>query len=150
MKQLEAEENKMLNKETKGYHLIDFKEIIDERGHLLALESFKNVPFEIKRMYCIYNNTSQLPRGAHAHKKLQQLMFVISGNCKVKVDNGRFSEVIHLKNASQGLLLSDVIWREMYDFSKDCVLSVLASDYYKESDYIRDKDEFLEYVTLLE
>ncbi|WP_032496444.1 FdtA/QdtA family cupin domain-containing protein [Hydrogenivirga sp. 128-5-R1-1] len=118
----------------------------DERGKLIALEQFKNIPFEIKRVYYIYNLKNNIPRGFHAHKNLQQVAICIRGGCKFLLDNGKEKvKDIILDSPNKGLFIDKMIWHEMYDFSEDCVLIVLASDYYDESDYIRDYEEFLKF-----
>lgn len=118
----------------------------DERGQLVALEEFKDIPFRIKRVYYMYDTGESVVRGHHAHKTLQQILVCIHGSCKVLLDNGREKKVIPLEKPYEGLYVSNAMWREMYDFSSDAVLMVLASELYDESDYIRDYDEFLEYI----
>ena len=121
----------------------------DERGKLIALEQFKNIPFEIKRVYYIFDLKNNISRGFHAHKNLQQVAICIRGSCKFLLDNGKEKvKDIILDSPNKGLFIDKMIWREMYDFSEDCVLLVLASDYYDESDYIRDYQEFINYLTL--
>ena len=119
----------------------------DERGKLIALEQFKNIPFEIKRVYYIFDLKNKIPRGFHAHKNLQQVVICLKGSCKFLLDNGeeRVKDII-LDSPNKGLFIDKMIWREMYDFSEDCVLLVLASDYYDEGDYIRNYGEFLKNV----
>jgi WxcM-like, C-terminal. len=117
----------------------------DERGQLIALEEFKDIPFRIKRVYYMYDTAEGVVRGCHAHKNLQQILVCIHGRCKIKLDNGEESEIIPLEKPYEGLFVSNAMWREMFDFSKDAVLVVLASELYDESDYIRDYDEFLAY-----
>ena len=123
--------------------LVDFSVIGDKRGSLVSLEALKNIPFEIKRVYYIFNASSDLPRGFHAHKELQQVLICTSGSCKVILDDGQKKDEYLLNKSSQGLVVDKMKWREMHDFSDDCVLMVLASDYYNEEDYIRDYGEFL-------
>ncbi len=119
----------------------------DERGSLIAIENKKDYPFEVKRVYYIFDTLPEVRRGFHAHKKLQQILICVSGSCKIHLDNGLGeTEEVLLDNPSKGLYLSSDIWREMYDFSKGAVLLVLASEYYDESDYIRNYDEFVSYV----
>lgn len=126
--------------------LIDFKNLGDERGSLVALESYKNTPFDIKRVYYIFSTKTDVARGFHAHKELNQVLICVSGQCSVLLDNGKQKERMTLNKPSEGLIVEPEIWHEMHDFSEDCVLLVLASDYYDESDYIRNYDEFLAYV----
>ncbi|WFF39533.1 WxcM-like domain-containing protein [Moraxella nasibovis] len=126
--------------------LIDFKNLGDERGGLVALESYKNIPFDIKRVYYIFSTKTDVARGFHAHKELNQVLICVSGQCSVLLDNGKQKERMTLNKPSEGLIVEPEIWHEMHDFSEDCVLLVLASDYYDEGDYIRNYDEFLGYV----
>ena len=118
----------------------------DDRGQLKALEEFKDIPFRIKRVYYMYDTIKGVVRGNHAHKSLQQILICIHGSCKVRLDNGKEKKVIPLEKPYEGLYVSNTMRREMYDFSSDAVLMVLAAELYDESDYIRDYDEFLEYV----
>ena len=126
--------------------IIDFKVLGDERGSLVSLEQNKNIPFEIKRVYYIFGTDVKARRGFHAHKKLKQIAICVNGSCEFLLDDGESKENVLLDSPHKGLVIEDMIWREMYDFSKDCVLMVLADDYYDESDYIRDYDEFLKEV----
>ena len=118
----------------------------DERGQLVALEEFKDIPFEIKRVYYMYDTVEGVIRGHHAHKSLEQILICIHGSCKIKLDNGTEQKVIPLEKPYEGLYVSNNMWREMFDFSPDAVLMVLASELYDESDYIRDYSEFLRFV----
>jgi len=123
--------------------LIDFPALGDERGSLVALESNKSIPFDIKRVYYIFGTQQGVARGFHAHKQLKQVAICVTGKCRMILDNGHKRESIWLDNATRGVLIEDLTWREMHDFSDDCVLLVMASEYYDESDYIRNYDEFL-------
>ena len=118
----------------------------DERGQLVALEEIKDIPFTIKRVYYMYDTKEGVVRGNHAHKKLEQILFCVHGSCKVLLDSGTEKKVVPLEKPYEGLYVSNVMWRQMYDFSPDAVLMVLASELYDESDYIRDYDEFLRFV----
>ena len=118
----------------------------DERGQLVAVEELKDIPFRIKRVYYMYDTEEGVVRGRHAHKSLQQILICIHGSCRIKLDNGKETRVILLEKPYEGLYVSNAMWREMYDFSKDAVLMVLASELYDESDYIRNYDEFKEYL----
>ena len=120
-----------------------FQQHGDERGQLVALEEFKDIPFEIKRVYYMYDTGEGIHRGLHAHKTLKQILICIHGSCKVLLDNGEEKKIVSLEKPYEGLYIAHNMWREMYDFSPDAVLMVLASEYYDESDYIRDYDEFL-------
>lgn len=116
----------------------------DERGSLIALEEGKNIPFPVKRVYYLFNTKEGVRRGFHAHKTLKQVAIVVRGYCRFLLDDGNERFEVLLDNPAQGLLIESFMWREMFDFSEDCVLMVLADQLYDESDYIRDYDEFLE------
>ncbi len=123
--------------------LLDLPELGDERGSLVAIEELKTIPFQIKRVYYIYGTQEKVARGFHAHKKLQQLAICVAGKCKMILDDGTQREEVWLDSPNKGVLIGNQIWREMHDFSQDCVLLVLASEPYDEADYIRDYQEFL-------
>ncbi len=123
-----------------------FQQHGDDRGMLVALEEFSDIPFEIKRVYYLYDTKEGVHRGFHAHKSLQQILICIHGFCKVLLDNGKEKKIVSLEKPYEGLYIPNNMWREMYDFSSDAVLLVLASEVYKEEDYIRDYDKFLEMV----
>ena len=127
-------------------NILEFQSNGDDRGSLVALESYKNIPFDIKRVYYIFDTKSGVVRGLHAHKDLSQVMVCLKGSCRVVLDNGSIKEQVVLDSPNKGLLLDSMIWREMHDFSEDCALLVLANEHYDESDYIRDYDEFLKKV----
>lgn len=126
--------------------VIDFNVMGDERGSLISLEQNKNIPFEIKRVYYIFGNKENTRRGFHAHKRLKQVVICVSGSCKFLLDDGNSKIEISLESPSKGLVIEDMIWREMFDFSEDCVLMVIADSLYDESDYIRNYNEFLELI----
>ncbi len=126
--------------------IIDFEIKGDERGSLVALEGNKNIPFDIKRVYYIFATQKAVRRGFHAHKNLKQILICVSGSCKILLDDGKENTEILLNKPNQGLLIKSMIWREMFDFSPDCVLMVLADGYYDEQDYIRNYQEFLRLV----
>lgn len=123
-----------------------FQQHGDDRGMLVALEEFSDIPFEIKRVYYMYDTKKGVHRGFHAHKNLQQILICIHGSCKVLLDNGKEKKIISLEKPYEGLYVSNKMWREMYDFSSDAVLMVLASEIYKEEDYIRNYDDFLKFI----
>ncbi|QBZ83710.1 TDP-4-oxo-6-deoxy-alpha-D-glucose-3,4-oxoisomerase [Hydrogenovibrio crunogenus] len=125
---------------------VNFKPLGDDRGSLVALEANKSVPFEIKRVYYIFATKQGVSRGFHAHKNLKQLAVCVTGSCRFVLDNGKQREEITLDSSTTGLIIEDLTWREMHDFSPDCVLMVLANQYYDENDYIRDYQEFLNVV----
>lgn len=118
----------------------------DERGQLISLEEYNDIPFEIKRVYYMYDTIEGVVRGHHAHKSLEQILVCVHGTCKILMDNGREKKVVPLEKPYEGLYIPNNIWREMFDFSPDAVLMVFASQIYSEDDYIRDYDEFLRFV----
>ncbi|MCR9581206.1 sugar 3,4-ketoisomerase [Vibrio antiquarius] len=126
--------------------LLKFMSFGDERGSLVSLEENNNIPFKIKRVYYIYNTESSASRGYHAHKNLEQVAVCLKGSCRFILDDGKEKEEIVLNDPSIGLYIDSMKWREMHDFSSDCVLIVLASNVYDENDYIRDYKEFLSQV----
>lgn len=118
----------------------------DDRGQLVALEEYKDFPFAVKRVYYIYDTLEGVVRGHHAHKCLKQILICVHGSCKIHLDNGHETEEVLLDKPTEGLYIENDMWREMYDFSPDAVLLVLASELYDESDYIRDYDEFKKFI----
>jgi dTDP-4-dehydrorhamnose 3,5-epimerase-like enzyme len=126
-----------------SYKLINFKTLGDERGSLIAIEQGYNAPFEIKRVYYIFDTKEGVERGFHAHINLKQIVIAVKGSCTFVLDNGSKREELQLTNPNQGLFIEGLIWREMKNFSPDCVLVVLASEHYDENDYVRDYDIFL-------
>lgn len=116
----------------------------DDRGSLIALEEGKNIPFPVKRVYYLFKTKEGVRRGFHAHKTLKQVAIAVRGSCRFVLDDGNERVEVLLDDPAQGLLIESFMWREMYEFSEDCVLMVLADQLYDESDYIRDYDEFLE------
>lgn len=122
---------------------VEFPPLGDDRGSLVALEALKTVPFDIKRVYYIFGTKAGVARGFHAHKNLKQVAVCVTGSCRMILDNGQERKEILLDSPTRGLLIEDLVWREMHDFSPDCVLLVLASEHYDETDYIRDYDGFL-------
>jgi dTDP-4-dehydrorhamnose 3,5-epimerase-like enzyme len=127
--------------------LLNFNLIGDERGSLVSIEEHKDIPFKIKRVYYIFDTQNGVVRGYHAHKNLEQVAICLKGKCEFILDDGRDKESIVLEGETQGLYIGNNIWREMHNFSKDCVLVVFASEFYDESDYIRNYDEFIKRMT---
>lgn len=125
--------------------LLELPAFGDGRGDLMSVEANQHIPFAIKRVYCLYN-LGDHPRGMHAHKQLHQLAFCVHGSCRFVLDNGVRRDDVILRRPTQGLLIGNLIWREMHDFSDDCVIMVLASEHYNEADYIRDYADFLNVV----
>lgn len=122
--------------------IIDLPVIADTRGNLTFVESGGHIPFEIKRVYYLYDVPGGAARGGHAHKNLQQIIIALSGSFDVLLDDGVNKKTYTLNRAFQGLYLSNMIWRELDNFTTGAVCLVLASEHYDETDYYRDYDEF--------
>jgi len=121
---------------------IDFPPLGDDRGSLIALEGAKTVPFDIKRVYYIFDTKKGVSRGFHAHKELVQVAVCVKGSCKMLLDDGNSKAEVTLDSPSKAVLIDKMVWHEMHEFSEDCVLLVLASEHYDEADYIRDYQDF--------
>lgn len=128
------------------YKLIDMKIFGDERGKLVSLEGNRNVPFDIKRVYYIFDTLPNQDRGMHAHKNMEQIIVAMDGACQFVLDDGKTRETVWLNRPDVGLYIGKNMWREMKNFSYGCKLMVLASDYYDEKEYIRDYQTFLDEV----
>jgi hypothetical protein len=123
--------------------LVDLPVVSDPRGDLTFVEGRNHVPFDIARVYYLYNVPVDSARGGHAHHELQQVVFALSGSFRLKVDNGTEKEEFWLRDPRRGLYISQMLWREMDCFSQGAVCMVVASHRYDENDYIRDYDQFL-------
>ena len=138
----------MKNRSIDNVEIISIPKIIDEkgRGKLSVIEK-SIIPFEIKRVYYLYDVPSDAFRGGHAHKNLNQFMIALSGSFEVKIDDGSNNKKVMLNKPNKGLLIPSGIWREMDNFSAGAVCLVLASEFFDESDYFRDYNSFLDYKT---
>ena len=123
----------------KTYNLV---QLGDERGSLIALDKLSGLPFDIKRVYYVFNTKSGVARGFHAHEKLHQMAVCLTGSCRMVLDDGVSRESVIMNSGSVGIDLPPMVWHEMHDFSADCILLVVASDYYDEDDYVRDYKDF--------
>ncbi len=129
------------------YQILEFSEYGDERGNLVVAEGDgRDVPFAIKRVFYMYGSDPAIIRGQHANRKTDFVLINVSGTSKVKVDNGFETEIIELNKPRMGLFIPTMVWKDMYDFSDDSVLLVLASEHYNGEEYIRDYDEFIKEV----
>lgn len=133
-----------MNNIYKSSTIINLKELGDERGLLTVIEENNTIPFQIKRVFYIYGTLPEVRRGFHAHYKTRQALICVSGSCKVYLDDLRRKKDVTLNSPTQVLILEPNDWHEMYDFSPDCVLLVLASHLYDSEDYIRDYEKFVE------
>lgn len=124
----------------------DFKEIGDKRGQMVAIEGGSRIPFEIKRLFYIYGTQPGIIRGQHANRKSEFVLINVSGTSKVKVFDGINEMVVNLDKPRKGVYIPKMIWKDMYDFSSDSVLLVLASTHYDATEYIRDFDEYVDLV----
>lgn len=126
-----------------NYKLINLKIHGDDRGKLIALEGGRDIPFEIKRVYWIFDTLPDQDRGEHAHKNMEQIIVAMDGACQFILDDGKTRETVWLNRPDVGLYIGKNMWREMKHFSYGCKLMILASDYYNEKEYIRDYNEFI-------
>ena len=125
--------------------IIDLRKISDPRGNLTPIEGGADIPFDIKRVYYLYDVPGGESRGAHAHRELQQLIIAANGSFSITLDDGKNKKTFTLNRPYQGLIIVPRIWRDLGDFSSGAVLVCLASEHYDEYDYIRDYDEFLKF-----
>lgn len=123
--------------------LLDFKEKGDDRGKLVIVEGNQDIPFEIKRLFYIYGSDRNVIRGQHANRNSEFVLINVSGTSKVMVTDGKKKQVVELTKPRQGVYLPKMVWKEMYDFSPDSVLLVLASTHYDGGEYIRNYEDFL-------
>jgi dTDP-4-dehydrorhamnose 3,5-epimerase-like enzyme len=122
--------------------MIDLPRVNDPRGNLTFVESGRHVPFEIKRVYYLYDVPGGAERGGHAHKNLRQLIVAMSGSFDVHLDDGRAKKMVHLNRSYNGLFVCPMTWREISNFSSGAVCLVLASNFYDDDDYYRDYAQF--------
>ncbi len=129
-------------------HMLEFPQHGDERGHLVVIEGREDIPFSIKRVFYVYGSDSEVMRGQHANRKTDFVLINVSGRSKVTVRDGLGNEVTFALNRPHtGIYIPRMVWKEMYDFSGDSVLLVLASEHYDADEYIRSYDEFVKEVT---
>ncbi|MDD5792260.1 MAG: FdtA/QdtA family cupin domain-containing protein [Erysipelotrichaceae bacterium] len=126
--------------------IINFKDLGDERGKLVVIEGEQNIPFAIKRVFYIYGSDSTVIRGQHANRESEFVLINVAGNSKVRITDGREEFVVELNKPMMGVYIPKMVWKDMYDFSSDSVLLVLASTHYDGKEYIRDYDEYVKEV----
>lgn len=123
--------------------ILTLPRINDPRGNLTYVEAGRHIPFDIKRVYYLYDVPGGAERGGHAHKALHQLIIAMSGSFDIHIDDGFGKKTIHMNRSYSGLYICPMIWREIDNFSSGAVCMVLASDFYDEEDYYRDYDKFI-------
>ena len=129
---------------TEQCKVLNFGDLGDERGKLVVVEGNKDIPFKIERVFYIYGSDSEVVRGQHANRESEFVLINVGGTSKVRIDNGHTEAIIELNKPMMGLYIPTMVWKDMYDFSEDSVLLVLASTYYNGEEYIRDFDKYLE------
>lgn len=126
------------------YRVLNFKDFGDERGKLVVIEGEEDIPFEIKRVFYIYGSDSAVIRGQHANRESEFVLVNIAGTSKVMITDSRKKNIVHLDRPMKAVYIPKMMWKEMYDFSSDSVLLVLANTHYNGKEYIRDYDEYIE------
>lgn len=127
---------------TEQCRVIDFKDLGDERGKLVVVEGSQDIPFQIERVFYIYGSDSEVIRGQHANRESEFVLINVGGTSKVRIDNGHSEAIVELNKPMMGLYIPTMVWKDMYDFSEDSILLVLASTHYDGSEYIRDYEEY--------
>lgn len=123
--------------------ILNFKDLGDERGKLVVIEGNQDIPFEIKRTFYIYDSDNDVVRGQHANRESEFVLINVAGSSKVRITDGKEEIVIELNKPMMGVYMPKMVWKDMYDFSSDSVLLVLASTHYNDKEYIRNYDEYL-------
>lgn len=123
--------------------ILQFGDLGDERGKLVVIEGAQAIPFEIKRVFYIYDSDSTVVRGQHANRESEFVLINVAGKSKVRITDGKEEFVVELDKPMMGVYIPKMIWKDMYDFSSDSVLLVLASTHYDGNEYIRSYDNYL-------
>ncbi len=123
--------------------IIEFADLGDERGKLVVIEGNESIPFEIKRVFYIYGSDATVVRGQHANRQSEFVLINVAGTSKVRITDGKEEIIVELNKPMMGVYIPKMVWKDMYDFSEDSVLLVLASTHYDGSEYIRDYEEYL-------
>ena len=121
---------------------INFQQKGDERGSLVVIESEKDIPFEIKRVFYMIDTLNDVARGQHANKESDFILVNVQGSVKIKINDGKHEEVYVLDKKDEGIYIPHMIWKEMYDFSKDAILIVFSNKHYNEGEYMRNFEEY--------
>ncbi len=128
------------------HKMIEFKQNGDDRGKLVVVEGMNDIPFDIKRIFYIYGSDTTVVRGQHANRRSEFVLINVCGSSKVRVTDGRKDEIFMLDKPHTGIYIPKMLWKDMYDFSEDSILLVLASEAYDSSEYIRDFNEYIKEV----
>ena len=123
--------------------IINFKDLGDERGKLVVIEGNKDIPFEIQRVFYIYGSDNEVVRGQHANRESEFVLINVAGTSKVKITDGKEEFIVELNKPMMGVYIPKMVWKDMYDFSSDSVLLVLASTHYDGKEYIRNYEDYL-------
>ena len=126
--------------------VLNFKDLGDERGKLVVIEGNESIPFDIKRVFYIYGSDSTVVRGQHANRDSEFVLINVAGTSKVRITDGKEEMIVELNKPMMGVYIPKMIWKDMYDFSSDSVLLVLANTHYDGKEYIRDYEEYLRIV----
>lgn len=127
---------------TEQCKVLNFKDLGDERGKLVVVEGDRDIPFDIQRVFYIYGSDSEVVRGQHANRESEFVLINVGGTSKVRIDNGHSEAIIELNKPMMGLYIPTMVWKDMYDFSEDSILLVLASTHYDGNEYIRNYEEY--------
>ncbi len=125
------------------YRMLQFNDLGDERGKLVVVEGARDIPFDIARVFYIYGSDATVVRGQHANRDSEFVLLNVAGTSKVKITDGTRTEIVSLDTPMQGVYLPKMVWKEMYEFSPDSVLLVLASTHYDGKEYIRNYEDYL-------
>ena len=128
---------------TEQCKVLNFADLGDERGKLVVVEGEQHIPFAIQRVFYIYGSDNEVVRGQHANRESEFVLINVGGTSKVRIDNGYSEAIIELNKPMMGLYIPTMVWKDMYDFSEDSVLLVLASRHYDGAEYIRDYDTYI-------
>lgn len=127
---------------TEQCKVLNFADLGDKRGKLVVVEGARDIPFDIQRVFYIYGSDSEVIRGQHANRESEFVLINVGGTSKVRIDNGHSEAIIELNKPMMGLYIPTMVWKDMYDFSEDSILLVLASTHYDGKEYIRDYEEY--------
>lgn len=141
---IEKEASKMKLKER--CPVLEFRDLGDERGKLVVIEGEQSIPFAIQRVFYIYGSDATVIRGQHANRESEFVLINVAGNSKVRITDGKEEFIVELNRPMMGVYIPKMVWKDMYDFSADSVLLVLASTHYDGKEYIRDYEEYLKEV----